>query len=134
MEKGQVLVMLLLESCNKSVSILLCRFHSLRKKDIKINLSVSSWILLHKNEPVWHIPLIPALGRQRQEDLLVTGQPGLQSSRTLRAIQRHSVLKKRKAETTTKPQTKPNKKNEPVSQPTCMFTTVLVSNICPLVR
>ena len=27
----------------------------------------------------WHTPLIPALGRQRQEDFWVRGQPGLQS-------------------------------------------------------
>jgi hypothetical protein len=27
----------------------------------------------------WHTPLIPALGRQRQVDFLVQGQPGLQS-------------------------------------------------------
>ena len=27
----------------------------------------------------WHMPLIPALGRQRQADFWVQGQPGLQS-------------------------------------------------------
>jgi hypothetical protein len=27
----------------------------------------------------WHTPLIPALGRQRQADFWVPGQPGLQS-------------------------------------------------------
>jgi hypothetical protein len=27
----------------------------------------------------WHTPLIPALGRQRQVDFWVQGQPGLQS-------------------------------------------------------
>jgi hypothetical protein len=27
----------------------------------------------------WHMPLIPALGRQRQTDFWVRGQPGLQS-------------------------------------------------------
>jgi hypothetical protein len=27
----------------------------------------------------WHTPLIPALGRQRQADFCVRGQPGLQS-------------------------------------------------------
>jgi hypothetical protein len=27
----------------------------------------------------WHMPLVPALGRQRQVDLCVRGQPGLQS-------------------------------------------------------
>jgi hypothetical protein len=27
----------------------------------------------------WHMPLIPALGRQRQADFWVWGQPGLQS-------------------------------------------------------
>jgi hypothetical protein len=27
----------------------------------------------------WHTPLIPALGRQRQADFWVRGQPGLQS-------------------------------------------------------
>jgi hypothetical protein len=39
--------------------------------------------------------LTPALGRQRQADLLVWGQPRLQvNSRTARATQRNPVLKK----------------------------------------
>jgi hypothetical protein len=43
------------------------------------------------------MPLIPALGRQRQEDLHVLGvQSGLQSERTARATQRNPVLKKKK--------------------------------------
>jgi hypothetical protein len=43
------------------------------------------------------MPLIPALGRQRQADFCVQGQPGLRvSSRTARAIQRNTVLKKQK--------------------------------------
>jgi hypothetical protein len=29
--------------------------------------------------PWWHMPIIPALGRQRQVDFWVRGQPGLQS-------------------------------------------------------
>ena len=41
----------------------------------------------------WQVPLIPALGRQRQADFWVWGQPGLQSSRTARAIQRNPVSK-----------------------------------------
>jgi hypothetical protein len=30
-------------------------------------------------QALWHMPLIPALGRQRQKDFWVRGQPGLQS-------------------------------------------------------
>ena len=41
--------------------------------------------------------MIPALGRQRQEDFCVRGQPGLKvSSRTAWAIQRNSASKKNK--------------------------------------
>jgi hypothetical protein len=41
----------------------------------------SSTLLLRvSTSPVWwHKPLIPALGRQRQADFCVPGQPGLQS-------------------------------------------------------
>jgi hypothetical protein len=42
------------------------RFKSERKK----SLSSQAW---------WHTPLIPALGRQRQVDFWVQGQPGLKS-------------------------------------------------------
>jgi hypothetical protein len=46
----------------------------------------------------WHTPLIPALGRQRQADFWVRGQPGLQSEfQTARATQRNPVLKKKKS-------------------------------------
>jgi hypothetical protein len=41
----------------------------------------------------WCKPLIPALGRQRQEDFCVQGQPGLQSSRIARATQRNCLKK-----------------------------------------
>ena len=53
----------------------------------------------------WLTPLIPTLGRQRQADFWVQGQPGLQSSRTARATQRNPVWKKTKQ---TNKQTKPN--------------------------
>jgi hypothetical protein len=42
----------------------------LLKKTLKIVVSAGWW---------WHTPLIPALGRQRQADFCVRGQPGLQS-------------------------------------------------------
>jgi hypothetical protein len=42
------------------------------------------------------MPLIPALGRQRQADFWVQDQPGLQNEfRTAKAAQRNSVLKKK---------------------------------------
>jgi hypothetical protein len=46
----------------------------------------------------WRTPLIPALGKQRQANFWVRGQPGLQSecSRTARAIKRNPVSKKNK--------------------------------------
>jgi hypothetical protein len=42
----------------------------------------------------WHTPLIPALGRLRQADFWVRGQPGLQSE--FQAIQRNPVSKPKK--------------------------------------
>jgi hypothetical protein len=44
----------------------------------------SSWLEFDRKTPLlsrawWHTPLIPALGRQRQVDFWVQGQPGLQS-------------------------------------------------------
>jgi hypothetical protein len=66
-----------------------------------------------KGQAWWRTPLIPALGRQRQADFWVRGQPGLQSefqdsqsyteaslvyrvsSGTARAIQRNPVSKKK---------------------------------------
>jgi hypothetical protein len=46
----------------------------------------------------WHMPLIPALGRQRQADFWVRGQPGLQSEfqDSQGYIQRNPVLKNQK--------------------------------------
>jgi hypothetical protein len=50
----------------------------------------------------WRKPLIPALGRQRQVDFWVQGQPGLQSEfQNSRATQRNPVSKNQN-------QTKPN--------------------------
>jgi hypothetical protein len=47
----------------------------------------------------WRTPLIPALGRQRQADLWVRGQPGLQSElQDSHATQRNPVSKKKKSE------------------------------------
>ena len=49
----------------------------------------------------WCTPLIPALGRQRQVDLCVRGQPGLQSeSRIAKAAQQNSVSKTNKMKQT----------------------------------
>jgi hypothetical protein len=39
----------------------------------------SRGIRIHICQAWWHMPLIPALGRQRQADFWVRGQPGLQS-------------------------------------------------------
>jgi hypothetical protein len=48
-----------------------------------IESSVPSFIIMlkmfHFSGAWWHTPLIPALGRQRQADFWVRGQPGLQS-------------------------------------------------------
>jgi len=54
-------------------------------------------ILITYSQMWWCMPLIPALGRQRQVDFWVWGQPaGLQSEfRTAKAAQRNSVLKKK---------------------------------------
>jgi hypothetical protein len=38
-----------------------------------------SWVVVAPPGWWWLTPLIPALGRQRQLDLFVPGQPGLQS-------------------------------------------------------
>ena len=51
----------------------------------------------------WCTPFIPALGRQRQADLRVPGQPGLQSEfQDTRATRRNPVFK--------------NQKNQPTNQ------------------
>jgi hypothetical protein len=39
----------------------------------------SDFKILALSQAWWHTPLIPALGRQRQADFWVWGQPGLQS-------------------------------------------------------
>lgn len=44
----------------------------------------------------WCMHLIPAFGRQRQEDLLVHSPPGLQSSITARAAQKETLFQKTK--------------------------------------
>jgi hypothetical protein len=38
-----------------------------------------TWLTKNRSQMWWCTPLIPALGRQRQADFLVRGQPGLQS-------------------------------------------------------
>jgi hypothetical protein len=60
----------------------------------------------------WHRPLIPALGRQRQEDLceFKANLVYRASSRTARAIQRNPVSKKQKTQNKTKKQKTKNKK------------------------
>jgi hypothetical protein len=56
----------------------------------------------------WHTPLIPALGRQRQADFWVQGQPGVQNeSRIARDTQRNPVSKNKQ----TKKQKNKTKKN-----------------------
>jgi hypothetical protein len=56
-------------------------FYSLPKLGHKLGNSVQKEICKkHLSRRVWwHTPLIPALGRQRQVDFCVRGQPGLQS-------------------------------------------------------
>jgi hypothetical protein len=57
---------------------------------VSLSLSLSLWLCLslvwlvwfktrYLSQAWWRTPLIPALGRQRQEDFWVRGQPGLQS-------------------------------------------------------
>jgi hypothetical protein len=75
--------------------------HSLKRKK---KLKAGQW---------WHMPLIPALGRQRQADFWVLGRPGLQvNSRTVRASQGNPVSKKKnkKQKTETKKQTQKTKR------------------------
>jgi hypothetical protein len=59
----------------------------------------------------WRIPLIPALGRQRQADFWVRGQPGLQSEfQDSQGYTKKPVLKKQK--TKKQQQQKRNKKKK----------------------
>jgi hypothetical protein len=62
------------------------------------------------NRAWWRTPLIPALGRQRQEDFWVQGQPGLQSEfQDSQGYTEIPCLKKiQKNKNEKKPQTKPN--------------------------
>jgi hypothetical protein len=62
-----------------------------KKKAVK---TICSWVW-------WRTPLIPALGRQRQADFWVWGQPVYKvSSRTARAIQRNPVSKNKQTNKT----------------------------------
>jgi hypothetical protein len=65
--------------------------------------SRSGWPYYKKilNQPWWCMLLIPALGRQRQVDFWVRGQPGLQSE-LARATQRNPGQKTKTTTTTTK--------------------------------
>jgi hypothetical protein len=58
----------------------------------------------------WHTPLIPAIGRQRQADFWVHGQPGLQSEfQDSQGYTEKPCLEKPKPNQTKPNQTKPNK-------------------------
>jgi hypothetical protein len=60
---------------------LLCKLtHGLKDSEsLRSNRSISSIMKMVYSRQWWRMPLIPALGRQRQEDFWVRGQPGLQS-------------------------------------------------------
>jgi hypothetical protein len=66
------------------------------------------FIILDENEDYswaeWHMPLIPALRRQRQEAFWVQGQPGLQSKfQDSQSCTEKPCLKKKKKKKKTKP-------------------------------
>ena len=59
------------------------------------------------------MPLIPALGRQRQANFCVQGQPGLQSEiQDNQATQRNSIFKKKKKKQKQKQQKKKKKERK----------------------
>jgi hypothetical protein len=72
----------------------------------------------------WCMPLIPALGRQRQVDFWVRGQPGLQSEfQDSQGYKEKPWLKKNKTKTKRKTKTKTTTKKELLwSQ--CMLTAI----------
>jgi hypothetical protein len=89
----------------------------------------------------WRMPLIPALGRQRQADLQVRGQPGLQSefrdsqgntekpclkkrpkNPLRRSLKEKSKTKKKKPKQNKKPTKQQQNQNDPV-----IMTTPVIS-------
>jgi len=64
----------------------------------------------------WHMPLIPALGRQKQVDFLVQGQPGLQSEfKNSKVYPKKPCLKK----------TNNNNKKRPYDTYQCLYVATL---------
>jgi hypothetical protein len=72
------------------------------------------------------MPLIPALGRQRQADFLVLGQPGLQSEfQDIQGSTEKPCLEKPKPKPKPKEKKKNNKKQTKKGQATDLFELIL---------
>jgi hypothetical protein len=76
----------------------------------------------------WCTPLIPALGRQRQTDFWVQGQPGLQSEfQDSQGYTEKPCLKKKKKKKTNKNKKKKEKKRKEISDTTNLGSVPLLS-------
>jgi hypothetical protein len=65
-------------------------------------------VSFYSNKTLWRMPLIPALGRQRQVDFWVRGWPGLQSEfQDSQGYTEKPCLKKTNKQTKNKKTTKP---------------------------
>jgi hypothetical protein len=78
----------------------------------------------------WRTPLIPALGRQRQADFWVQGQPGLQSEfQDSQGYTEKPCLEKQKPNKQTK-KNQPNKKQKKPGFPLATLSSYLPSLLC----
>jgi hypothetical protein len=70
----------------------------------------------------WGMPLIPTLGRQKQADFWVQGQPGLQSEFQDKGYTEKPCLKKKKKTTTNKNVGKSHREQACESVNMCLFS------------
>jgi hypothetical protein len=89
---------------------------------------------LHRQKSWWRTPLVPALGRQRQADFWVEGQPGLQSEFHDSQVYTEKLLSRKSKKPTNQPNKKQKQKNPKTTtttkNPSC---SISISKQTPIV-